>query len=248
MRRLLRTTLWFTCGCVAAIGSTAMAGLVSNPTSFETYEETFIFGYPGTPSTYGDWGGDLSAIVTAEKGIAPRTGSRMLRFDATGNSADSYLASSQVWQWIDISPYADLICAGRAEAMVSAWFNRVPGDSETDTSLGISLYAFSESMWDFNHYVGNGFGVAADGDVSTWEQAEGTWLLPTNTKYLAVELSAYENIKNDGVFPEFDGHYADDVLVSIRDTAIPEPASIVLSLLGGMGLAVYTYRTRRPRR
>ncbi len=247
MRRLLRTTLLFTCGCVAAIGSPAMAGLVTNP-SFETLEDTFIFGYPGTPSSYGDWGGDLSAIVTAENGISPRTGLRMLRFDATGNEADPYLASSQVWQLIDISTYVDLISMGRAEALVSAWFNRVPGDNETDTSQGISLYAFSEGMWDYDHYVGNGFGISTDSDVSTWEQAEGTWLLPTNTKYLAVELSAYENVKNDGEFPEFDGHYADDVFVAIRDTAIPEPASVVLSLLGGIGLAVYTYRTRRLRR
>lgn len=241
MRRLLRTTLLFTCGCVAAINSAATAGLVTNP-SFETPEDTFIFGFPGLPSTYGDWGGDLSAIVTAENSILPRTGSRMLRFDATGNEADGFLTTSQIRQWIDISPYQDLIRAGRAEATVSAWFNRVPGDDETDTSQGISLYAFTGTMWDFNNYVAQGFGVLTDGDVSTWEQASGTWLLPTNTNFLAIEVSAYENVKNDGVSPEFDGHYADDVFLAIRGADIPEPSTIVLLLLGGLGLAFYWIR------
>lgn len=244
MRRLLRTTLLFTCGCVAAIGSTATAGLVTNP-SFETLEETHINGDPGLPSTYGDWGGDLSAIVTAENGITPRTGSRMLRFDATGNTANSDLVSSQVWQWLDITPYQDLISMGRAEAVVSAWFNRVQGDSQTDTSQGISLYAFKGNMWDLKNSIGYGLSVRTDGDVSTWEEAAGTWRLPTDTKYLAVELFAYENVKNDGTFPEFDGHYADDAFVAIRDTAIPEPSTVVLALLGGLGLVVYTYRKRK---
>lgn len=246
MRKLLLRMLSLTCGCVAVINSAAMAGLVANP-SFETVEGTYIFGYPGLPDNYGDWGGDPSTIVTTEKGISPRTGTQMLRFERTGNLPDPYLTTSQVWQSIDIGPYEDLILAGRAEATVSAWFNRVLGDDQTDTSQGITLYAFSAALWDFSHVIGQGFGVSTDGNATTWEQASGTWLLPTNTKYLAVEVSAYENIFNDGEDPEFDGHYADDVFLEIRDTAIPEPSTIVLALLGAVGLAAYWYRQRKSR-
>jgi hypothetical protein len=55
----------------AQVGQTA--NLITNP-SFETDEETSIFGYPGVPSAFGDWGGDLSSIVGPENGISPYDG------------------------------------------------------------------------------------------------------------------------------------------------------------------------------
>jgi hypothetical protein len=42
--------------------------------------------------------------------------------------------------------------------------------------------------------------------------------LPPGTTYLLVEIYAFEDVRNDAVLPEFDGHYADDIsLVLVRN-------------------------------
>lgn len=52
--------------------------------SFETPESTGWPVGPRFPSTYGDWGGDTSEIRSAENGITPFLGERMLRFNLRG--------------------------------------------------------------------------------------------------------------------------------------------------------------------
>ena len=62
---------------------------------FETSETTS----GGSPSSYGDWNGDYSAIVGATGGITPYEGSQMLQFKGTGfNGAGAY--ASQIFQII----------------------------------------------------------------------------------------------------------------------------------------------------
>ncbi len=99
---------------VCLLGSThdwAEATLISNP-SFETPETTGGV----LPTTFGDWSGDLSQIVTAENGIVPFDGSRMLRFDGTflNTSIDGF--ASDVWQLIDMSPFSTVVSTGLALA------------------------------------------------------------------------------------------------------------------------------------
>lgn len=49
---------------------------------------------------------------------------------------------------------------------------------------------------------------------------------PTADVYIAPGSAATENIVNDAVEPEFDGHYADNVMLSFR--LIPEPSTVTL--------------------
>ena len=199
-------------GMFAVVAAPVPANLITNA-NFEVAEPTYIFGFPGLPTTYGDWGGDPSQIVTAERGIVPLAGQRMMRFDAAGNTADPLLNSGEVWQIVDVSSHATQIASGNARALVSAWFNRVSGDAQTDTSFGVTMSAFTGTVSNFwNDVVGGaytaaGFGVTTDSDVATWEEAAGQWPIPIGTTYMAVRVGAYENIFNDGVAPEFDGHY-----------------------------------------
>ncbi len=225
---------------VSALGFTsdAQANLVTNP-SFETPESTHIYGHPGLPTTTGDWGGDLSAITLAENGIAPLDGVQMLRFDATGNSANPSLSTSEIWQTIDLSAYAAQIAQGNATMNASAYFNRVLGDGQTDTSFSVSLYAFAGTPDTFlaqlvaASYLGVvGNGIGTDGDPSTWERVDTTMLLPATTDFLAIRLNASENIFNDGSHPEFDGHYADMASAQV----VPEPTTLLLLCAGTVGL------------
>jgi len=116
----------------------ASANLIANP-GFETLE---IVGTP--PTSFGDWGVDPATIVTAENGITPHGGSRMLRFDGTeafgGNGAFADVATI-----IGMSAFAADITAGGATLNALAWFNRIEGDGQTDTAFRVIIRAFSAS-------------------------------------------------------------------------------------------------------
>ena len=226
--------------CVLAFGVISFAqvgqaaNLITNP-SFETYEDTSIFGFPGVPSVFGDWGGDPSEIVGPENDISPYNGDLMLRFYYTGNDPDILLTTSQVWQLIDVSSYAADIASGNAAVSASAWFNRVAGDVETDTCFYFAVYAFDSTSgtWLEHHAAdtmngSTGASVYTDADVGTWEEASlDSWTIPSGTDTLMFMLVASENIKNDGYpGPEFDGHYADMVSLEISGDSSPQTVDI----------------------
>jgi len=190
------------------------------------------------PHTYDRWGGDVASIVSAQNGIAPRGGTKMLKFGLSGWDTGGLGAiSSQVVHLVDVSAYADYIAAGEAVATFSACFNRVAGNDETDTAFEVRIEAYSgptsqhtskraDKAW-LDRVLGE---ILTDDDVSTWEWAAAPMVLPTETDYLAVEVVALENIYNDISTNEFDGHYADDAFLTVT----PEPATLFVMLAGGL--------------
>jgi hypothetical protein len=214
------------------------ANLVANP-GFETGES--ISG--GLPTVVNDWKGDYSAVTGSTLGITPNSGSQMLQFLGSsyigcGGSA----TTCDVFQLIDLSGYNSLIVSGKAKAIASAYFNRVMGDSQTDTKFDVIIYAYDGSPNTFSsRYTKYGLASAlvyshtplyADGLISTWEKSETILDLPSNTTFLALCINIHENIYNDSSYPEYDGHFADDVSLTI----IPEPATILLLGMGAFGL------------
>jgi hypothetical protein len=217
--------------CLVVCGASFGANLVVNA-GFETSETTS----GGWPSNYGDWNGDYSAIVGATSGITPYEGTQMLQFKGTGFSGAGSSESCQAFQLIDIGIYNTLIQSGDAVAKVGYYVNRVQGDTQTDNNFVISVRAMSGSPSDFPSNLGswlakNAMTVYADSDPATWEYCHADFSVPVNTSYLALKISAYENVYNDSSYPEFDGHFADAVSVEI----VPEPATI-LFLLSGLAL------------
>ncbi len=106
---------------------TSSAALVTNP-GFETPESTL-----GRPSSYGDWGDNVSQIVSAENGVTPHNGSKMLKFIATGPGGPDVGTASSVYQLLDLSSIAASIASGQALVTASAFFNRAFAGVETDT-------------------------------------------------------------------------------------------------------------------
>lgn len=201
--------------------------LTTNP-SFETPEDT-----DGPwPEVYGDWNGDYSSIVGARSELSPLQGTNMLQFLGTGyeHYAQS-LGTSQISQLIDLSGYSDLISSGNASIQASAYFNRLPGDTYTDTLMGFHLYSYVGTASDYetlkrtgNYTAHDYVAIETDALTNTWEIAELQLSLPSNVDFIAIELCAWENVYNDWSNTEFDGHYADMVSV----TMVPEPATILL--------------------
>jgi len=208
--------------------------LLANP-SFETALST-SGGSGDWPSDVGYWSGDNSQIVDVSDGIAPLDGTNMLQLlNAGGPIATSY-HGSEVTQLVDVSTFHSDIAQGKLLVIASAYFNRVSGDAETDTAFGVRIRACSGSPTTFRASrveitrVDNF--ISSDGDLATWERASVELLLPEGTDYIGIDIYADENVRNDTSGIEFDGHYADAVLVK----AVPEPTTLALLALGGMAL------------
>lgn len=204
------------------------------------------------PTTFSDWSGDSSAIVTTENGIAPGEGIRMLHLiSSTLTGEPPFGGGSNVWQLIDMSPFSAEILGGTATFSASAQFNRVLGDDQTDTQFELRVRAYAGNPADFP--TQNKFFLSeqtatlfSDGDTSTWETALlSDAAIPTGADYLALVVRATENVFDDDSAPELDGHYVDAVSLSIG-TAVPEPSSLVgLASLGLLSLGLLAWRQRR---
>jgi hypothetical protein len=217
-------------------GCSSSAGTVCTLTFAQSFDTTFVVqarfdlpillgvnllqdpGFEGTvavgglPTVTGQWRGDSVYTVGIDQGITPLLDSRMLRF-IYGGPLPSTLISSQVWQLVDVSTLAAAIDSGKIQETARGLFNRVTGDVNTDTRFDLRVHAFPGTPagfpTDYPSPTAMGDSVITSGNL--WQPITVTGMLPLGTRYLAVEIYAYENIQNDLTDPEFDGHYADDL-------------------------------------
>jgi len=203
--------------CTATFASntaTTTGNLVSNP----GFEQIVAAG--SLPSLAGVWQGDAASTVPAEGGITPHGGARMLKFVSTGQQASAALVSSQMWQVVDLRAWTAAIDAGGVAVDASAWFNRVTGGPNTDRRFDLRVLAFDTTDAGVPmRYQSNGALATQAASVNTtgaaWQQANLRLVLPPLTRVVLVEIYAYEDVLNDAQAPEFDGHYADDVVLTL---------------------------------
>ena len=223
-----RSTLYFVFACILA--STAHASSLVDA-SFELSSGNLPL---NDPTSFGVWSGNGTRSVIAQDGVTPFDGSRMLQFvSATSNFIGSTSVGSELYQLFDLQSFSSAINSGMATASASSYYNRIAGDSQTDTEFRVSILFHSGTAASFNPnspLSAEGTTIATDGDVSTWELASVSAVqIPAGSDYLAVQIRAIENVFNDPSVVEFDGHFADLVSLSIT---IPEPSSLVLLTLG----------------
>ncbi len=200
--------------CFAVI---RLLGLPEIPLVNGGFETTETLG-GWVPTGFGDWGQDQASIVGAENGIAPYAGSRMLKFLGTGLTGAGGDNVGDVVQYFDLAPYATQLALAGGSALVSgsARFNRVAGNASTDTRMSMYLFVRSGSLTGSSTLISDGEGaVITDSDPATWQRVSPTIDIPSAGRYLGVILMAEENVTNNTVAPEFDGHYADDVTLSL---------------------------------
>lgn len=198
------------------LGTTEAAGITNG--SFET-------GAPqvNPPTTFGVWSGDVASFAASpSQGISAQHGSRMLRFLNTGPSGPGSAFGCEVFQLVSIADVLAAVAAGGARADVSVFVNRVAGDAQTDQRFQLAIAAMAGTPDQFPaRFAASDFLAVAqtplqsDGNLTTWQRIDVQLVLPTATQYLAVRVVAEEDVFNDTVNPEFDGHYADNVLFTI---------------------------------
>ena len=235
-RRYVFGTLLVLSLTVTSVSSSRAANLVVN-SGFETGAAAL----GSRPTTFGEWRGDRVSYTTTENGIAPPEGSRMLRFINTEfipNTTDT----AQYWQNIDLSSFGTEIASGNARLSASVLVNRVQVDAQTDTLFGLHLHIRSGDPSAFTNLFSTQALLLSDSDLDSWQLISlMNVVLPTNTTYVMVELQAFENVFNDTLNPELDGHYADGVTLSL--SVVPEPSTLAMAAtLLLIGLAVVSRR------
>ena len=119
---------------------------------------------------------------------------------------------------------------GRVQAKLTARFNRVAGDAETDSQFSIQLESFEVGSDEAQHLLKSGrlarsrtgHQLLSDSEPASWEKLEAVLTLPANSRCINVMILAFENVVNDDeVNEEFDGHFADDLHFHL----LIEPAS-----------------------
>ncbi len=180
--------------------------------------------YQRWPSNIGVWAGNWSKVVAAEQGIAPRSGTKMLRFDCTSWGVPSRCPSSQVSQIIDLSDRMNAVREGLVRVRASAYFNRVKGSENTDTRFRVVLLAYRGRISDnfqnyenIRHILMETGSIDTNADPTTWQRASTEMLVPSDADYVVVDLIADEDVSNETSGKEFDGHYVDDVSVTLED-------------------------------
>lgn len=235
MKRKRLFSLYLTVALVVMFCGIAVGGdnLVVNP-GFEIPEGTS----GGTPGGFGDWGYDWSEIVGPSLGIFPLEGEKILQFNGTFWRAGTYHGGGgQVYQFIDLSAFAEKIDTGEFALKASVNFNRVTWDSQTDTRFKITMHSFTGSIGNFRNMIENEQWLMkdmnelyTDNDLTTWEKVELQHQVPAGTEWVALGIIAEEDIFNDNSHPEFDGHFADAVTVEIIPAV--EPSLILIEISG----------------
>ncbi len=223
----------------AAVAGPALGATITNP-SFET--GTPVFASPFVM----DWRQDGHAFVTAENGITPAAGNRMLKILSTSYASPTVLQGTaaiggDVRQIVDLTAPADqaMILAGGASVTVSSLFNRVIGPT-VDTQFVIRLEAHTSysNAQSLLLTTTNTTSIFTDANLATWESLSNTLALPASTQYVSIIVSAYEDVVNDPGFPEFHGQYADNLGI----TLVPTPGG--LGVMAAAGVAAIRRRRR----
>ncbi len=169
------------------------------------------------PTTLGVWSLDRASTTGPVGAITPPQGVRMLSFDGTAPLCSAEGGTSgNVGQLFPIEPGFG---AGDSVA-VSVRVNRLDAP-DADTQFAVALLAYDGAPATFSTGCGavrpaldsSTVTILSDANPATWESLSTDLVIPEGATFLAVILSANENVNSTDT-PAFDGHFADDVVVT----------------------------------
>jgi hypothetical protein len=196
---------------------------------FESGPSPLAENWPVAP---GQWSGDYSELSGVVQGVAPETGSNMLRFlraDYEGRHLPESF-SSDVFRLVDVRRYQQSFAEGESVAQLAAKFNAAPfpeGDTYTctltifaldDSLVGNELLKESTMISTESLAYSRSSKLEMDRDPATWQKLSNELRVPPQTQYLMIRLG----ISNDTKAPakqrdSFPGHFADSVELVFAD-------------------------------
>lgn len=174
----------------------------------------------GVPNGVGQWGADSATVVTAENGVQPREGRRMLRLEPISREKNVKNLPFRAYQVLDLRSLSVPGIAGAAEVQVTASF--LAANSEVTSRYLIRAFALRETP----EQATQGFWPKSqeDGVVSVaqrFETAPGDRGWHTFSLKMPLPSGAQSVVFILGAGPADDGsgeaspHYLDDVHVSV---------------------------------
>jgi hypothetical protein len=163
----------------------------------EGFENAELIPSRGFPRQANEWSGDLSAPVTAESGVAPIEGNRMLRLTSPNSRHFSY-----AWRILDLAEHPAPREAERRKVEVSAAFN-TKGEARP-LHYQIRLAAFSQEpgevrrIWNHESVLFDtvlqhvGRNVRVEADEPGWQVVQASMEIPPGTRSLLISLAASE--------------------------------------------------------
>lgn len=220
MKTLLTLSLLIT----AFLSVSAQANMLVDP----GFESNALTSYTNVltnfPGFVGQWGDEVSTIVTAENGVTPSQGVRMLRMDDDG------ISWTQTFQSTNVSAYAATIDAGGVGINAIAQYNAHPHLSAALSN--ITVFFFSAANW--GSQIGTPLisNLTLDASPNTWQANLVAGVVPVGTRWLVTQV-AYQNaslLGTDGVM--YPG-YVDAAELWVK---VPEPTTLGMLGLGILGL------------
>lgn len=175
------------------------------------------------------WSGDVCHVVSADQGVTPAEGQRMLRLlraDYPGKpERNGYI--SDVYRVIDLRPYRDLVGGGGVLARATARCNAAEYPPEEKYTGSICMYAFDEATFDRLDEIPDSDlareslamthrrRACFDRDPAGWLPIDCELQLPFDADFLLIHIGATHGPEQQwrATFP---GHYLDDVVVSLK--------------------------------
>lgn len=147
----------------------------------------------------GAWMGDLHADVTAEMGIVPRSGTRMLRVLGTTPTGGGG-ANFDYFQHLSLTSFRPQIDSGTQRFVFNVNVNRVPAASNA-AYVFVAFYDSAGGLITMRGYS-DVAPFRVDSDVATWECINVAGMVPVSTDSVDLQIS--------WATPDFAGQYYDD--------------------------------------
>lgn len=188
------------------------------------FEEQSAPAFSAPTHGFGSWSGG-GEVVTAQGGITPMEGRRMVRFvskaaDAQGTEPLRMAVS----QLVDMRSWRALLEDGKGIVDFSASFN---GTSASDTvrtnyRMDVRAYSGDVSIMEKSFPEREGQEVAhgrwrthADHEPSKWQRVSGRIIVPPETDFLLIELKVFRPAQGASALASESTHYVDDVRMSL---------------------------------
>ena len=239
---------WLRWGPLPAAAAGLLIGLLTATTVFASVMPSLIktwsllqFGFEdgsaplsqGVPYKPGRWSGDFTAVTGVQQGITPASGTKMLQFlraDFEGKtSTNSY--SGDLYQLIDVRAHQSEIVDGAAVVNLSAAFNAFAFPDTESYNCSATIFALdAETATNAAMNIGNtaapdSLAMANKGRVNldrlpeTWQPLTTELRLPPNTDFILIRLGI-EHSSLAQRRATFDGHYLDDIQVTMARRAL----------------------------
>ncbi len=181
------------------------------------------------PQSCGVWGTDRVRLCGAEQGVVPAAGRRMLAFEQAlpgpGDPSVSTADSCDLYQLVDLAPYADLIAQGDCMLRLTAKVRDASGPHDVQSLFVGRLSVFDKPPADILPAWPETRSLAASeaaerllssGEADRWQQVSATVSLPAGSRFAIVHIDATTMDRTPGRrAATFDRHYCDDVRLTL---------------------------------